>query len=392
MTIASSSKIAALCLAALLAVPLLAGCDSGTSGDSSATDDSSTESSGVVIETYDDSDLVTEFDYSGDLDENGYWKGVTALDYVTLCDYSSIEIPVADVLPTDEEVQEQVDAFVEVYETTDYIYDRAVEDGDTVNIDYVGTIDGVEFDCGSTEGYGTTVTIGVTNYIDGFLDQLIGHEPGEVFDIYVTFPEDYGIEELNGQDAVFSTTINYISETTIPELTDEWVSETYGSVYGWSTVDDMREDLMLALEENNIAVIVQDYVTENSTITEVPDIIVTYQENLLIWQYQYYADIFGIDLEDMLLIAAGVSTADELISDYREAIDLTAASYLVFQAIAEDAGITVDDSDISEYFEYALGVTDLSQYEDYYGKPYLALCALVQEVEDLLMGNVVLMV
>ena len=87
-----------------------------------------------------------------------------------------------------------------------------VEDGDTVNIDYVGSIDGVEFDGGNTQGMGTDLVIGSGSYIDDFEDQLIGSHPGDQVDVYVTFPEDYGVEELNGKEALFQVTVNGIYE------------------------------------------------------------------------------------------------------------------------------------------------------------------------------------
>lgn len=98
--------------------------------------------------------------------------------------------------------------------TSSYSTDTSltVEDGDTVNIDYVGTIDGVEFDGGSTGGSGTDLVIGSGSYIDDFEDQLIGSHPGDTVEVNVTFPDDYGNEELNGKDAVFTVTINGIYE------------------------------------------------------------------------------------------------------------------------------------------------------------------------------------
>jgi trigger factor len=89
--------------------------------------------------------------------------------------------------------------------------DVAVEDGDTVNIDYVGTVDGEEFSGGNTEGYGTDLVIGSGSYIDDFEEQLIGHYVGETVDVKVTFPDPYANDEsLSGKEAVFETTINGI--------------------------------------------------------------------------------------------------------------------------------------------------------------------------------------
>lgn len=82
------------------------------------------------------------------------------------------------------------------------------EEGDTVNIDYVGTIDGVEFDGGSTQGKGADLVLGSGTYIPGFEDQIVGHSAGETFDVTVTFPDDYGVADLAGKEAVFKTKLN----------------------------------------------------------------------------------------------------------------------------------------------------------------------------------------
>ena len=87
---------------------------------------------------------------------------------------------------------------------------RLIEDGDTVNIDYVGSIDGVEFEGGNTKGNGADLVIGSHTYIDDFEEQLIGHHPGDSVDVTVTFPEDYGKDELNGKEALFKVTVNGI--------------------------------------------------------------------------------------------------------------------------------------------------------------------------------------
>lgn len=97
-------------------------------------------------------------------------------------------------------------------DSTSYSTDSSltVEDGDTVNIDYVGSIDGVEFDGGNTQGNGTDLTIGSGRYIDDFEEQLIGAHPGDEVEVTVTFPDDYGNDELNGKEAVFDVIVNGI--------------------------------------------------------------------------------------------------------------------------------------------------------------------------------------
>ena len=363
--------------------------ESDSSSDSSSADNTATDgSASASSDTSSSAQEAPTFDFSSALDEDGHWKDVTALDYVTLPDdYSSISISAADIDPSDDDVQSQISSLISNYATTEQVTDRAVEDGDTVNIDYVGSIDGVEFDGGSTEGKGTTVTIGVTNYIDDFLDQLVGHKPGETFDVNVTFPEDYGNSELNGKDAVFSVTINYIQETKQPDVTDDWVATNLKDTYGWSTVEEMEQGTRDSLRNKNISSYVENYVLSNSQVSEVPQSIVDYQADLLAYQYEYYAYMYSMDLASFLKMSAGVETTDDLVANNQSKLESTAKSYLVFQAIAEDAGIAVSDDELTSYLKGVTGSDDMDSLESQYGHGYLMLQALVQKVGDYLTGN-----
>ena len=135
--------------------------------------------------------------------------------------------PTATPAPTEEAAEtEEVTETPEVTEAADttttpeateapsYSTDTSltVKDGDTVNIDYVGKIDGTAFDGGSTNGQGTDLEIGSGSYIDDFEDQLVGAHPGDEVEVTVTFPDDYGVDELNGKEAVFDVTVNGIYE------------------------------------------------------------------------------------------------------------------------------------------------------------------------------------
>lgn len=125
------------------------------------------------------------------------------------------ETPEADVTETPE-VTEAADTTTtpEATEAPSYSTDTSltVKDGDTVNIDYVGKIDGTAFDGGSTDGQGTDLVIGSGSYIDDFEDQLVGAHPGDEVEVTVTFPDDYGAADLAGKEAVFDVTVNGIYE------------------------------------------------------------------------------------------------------------------------------------------------------------------------------------
>lgn len=328
------------------------------------------------------SEAETEaFDYSKGYDEKGFFEGVHALDYVTLLDYSNIELP-DSILPSDENVQSQIDKTLSSYATTNQITDsdRLIEDGDTVNIDYVGSVDGVEFDGGSTNGNGATVTIGVTSFIDGFLDQLIGHAPGENFDINVTFPDPYSKnEDLSGKDAVFNITINYIEETVTPEFDDDFIAE---NLPDYESADAYRQSIYDNLYKQNMYNELFQYIVENSEISEVPDSVVdtVYNE-----RYQYYSSIasmYGVNM-DTFLSANGL---DE--DSFREMCKTYAGNYLVLQAVMENEGWEVDADTAKE----SLNFTD----EDYdkavgvYGEPYVLFAASTDYVLGKLSDNVTL--
>jgi len=331
-----------------------------------------------------------EFTYSDNIADTGYWKGVKALKTVELCDYTGISVPADVHTVSDEAVQSQIDSIVSGYATEEQITDRAIEDGDTVNIDYVGSVDGVEFEGGSTQGQGTEVTIGVTQYIDDFLQQLIGHTPGESFDIEVTFPEDYGVDNLNGKDAVFAITVNYIANSVTPELTDEFVAGNLSGQYGWNTVSEMTEGIRGDMRTQAVSGYVQDYVVENSTVGTIPNKILVYQNDRVIEQYQALADNYGVELNEFLSTNMGVANTEELLAQFQEDIKQVASFSLVMQAIAEDTGIKVTDENVAAYFSEKMGIDDYSEYETEYGMPYLKMMVLQQHVMDYLTENAVL--
>ena len=387
------ARLVALLLAGALVTPMISGCgadastadNSGEQAETTATQVTKSDTSATT-----DTQEAPTFDFSAGIDENGHWTGVKALDYVKLpSDYKSISIPASEVTPTDEEVQSMISSITSGYATLEQVTDRAVADGDTVNIDYVGSVDGTEFEGGSTQGKGTVVTIGVTQYIDDFLDQLVGHKPGETFDVNVTFPEEYGVEELNGKDAVFSVTINYIQETKQPDVTDEWVEQTLKGKYGWTTVAEMDKEIRDSLQYKHSADYVRSYILENSEVSEIPASIVDQQAAQLVYQYEYYANMYGTDLASFLKMSAGVETTDELVEKNKESLTDAAKVYLVFQAVAEDAGIEVTPDELTSYLTSVSGNSDTASLETKYGKGYLALQALVQKTGEYLVSQAV---
>lgn len=324
------------------------------------------------------------------IDENGFWEGVTALDYVELFDYKAISIPNDTHQISDAALQSEIDALLSDYSVSAHVTDRAVEAGDKVNIDYVGSVDGVEFAGGSTGGAGTDVTAGSTDYIDDFLFQIIGHMPGETINVEVTFPENYGKEELNGKDAVFVTTINYIAEYEYPELTDDFVNEKLSAEHGWKTVGELTEQVRSKLQKNAVSQYVKNYISSKAEVKSVPPELVEYQNEAMIDYYRGYAEYYGMEFEEFVNSVMGISGVEELTYINYES-NLAEAKYgLVLQAIAEDYGFGVSDEDLKDYFLAYMGTDDYSQYETEYGLPYLKQFALYQKILDFIVENAVL--
>ena len=327
-------------------------------------------------------------DYSAGIDEFGYWEGVVAKDCLEPFDYVGIEIPYETHTVSATALQAEIDYMLDSFKTITQVTDRAVAGGDTVNIDYVGSVDGAAFDGGSTGGAGTEVTIGVTLYIDDFLEQLIGHMPGETFDVNVTFPEDYGVEDLNGMDAVFVTTINYISVSVRPELTDEFAANNL-SAFGWTTADEFIDTVTESLTSTAITSFLQRNIISRVTVRNIPDFVLQYQQDTLISYYTDYAAQYNMELDPFITSLLGLESVEALLEMSAPELENNATFLLAMQAIAEDLELTISETDLEEYFFELTGSSDYSTYEEQYGRPYLVQAVLSEKVGQYIRDNAV---
>ena len=319
------------------------------------------------------------FDYSDGLDENGYWSGIKALDYVTLPeDFGSIALKENDLTPTEDELQQQVDNLLNQYTSSQPVTGRSAQSGDVANIDYTGTVDGVAFTGGTATGY--DLTLGSHSFIDGFEDQIIGHNIGDTFDVTVTFPEGYGDSTdaegntitLSGKEAVFSVTLNAITQSVVPTLTDEWVETNFAASDDLHTADALRQYFDSALYANNLDNAVMDYLLTNSTFKEVPTQITSYYIRMFLNYHSQLATQYGMEL-DAYAQAKGYADADAMLADSDAYFEHLAKQDLVFQAIAEQLDITPTQEQID---------SANSSYTDTYGAQRSMLNALQLAVLD----------
>lgn len=373
-----------------------ASADTTSAAETGAADETAAESTQASAETETEAGTEAETqaaippaenpDFSMGLDEEGNLEDKSVTDLVTLPDYKNAVFSKAEVDVSDEEVQEKIKSITASYSTTEQVKDREVKDGDTVNIDYVGSIDGVEFEGGNTNGNGTDVTIGVTSYIDDFLEQLIGHKPGETFDVNVTFPDEYPQNtDLQGKDAVFVTTINYISETVEPEINDEFVEKNLKESFGYESVEDMNTKIRADLAKNKAYSVVWKWLLDKSEFSELPEALVTGHLDIYEAYMNKTAYNYGMTLADYLQ-AAGIGSVEEMREGYRQNAEQTTKQYIITQAISDKENITVSEDELKEFF----GEEQFQTYLDFYGAGYIKFNLKMSKVSEVIMETATL--
>ena len=368
-------------LLALSICAALAGCGSTAETSSQATEETASEEAVSGSDAEDAYAYLADFDYSAVFDEKGYLKGVTALDYVTLPeDFEHLTLPADAESVSAEEISEYItDNVLSNYATTAQETERAAESGDSVNIDYVGSIDGVEFEGGNSGGSGYDLTLGSGTFIDDFEDQIVGHTPGETFDVVVTFPENYGNEELNGKEALFKTTLNHINVTVLPELTDEWVMDNLHEQMGLADVASLNSFVNDSLLFEQQANAVYSQLSQNSTLSEeLPEDAVNYFRDLSLSRYYVMASAYGMTLDD-LFSAYGIGTTEDFLAAYQSSFEDSVRQQLIMQAVAESRGIVCDDKAMEENFQRFFGSVDSNLYEESYGTNYIRM-SLMQDL------------
>ena len=359
--------------AALAAALALAVTAAGCGASSSSSQATSSAALGPAA-NYD----YQNFTYSQGLTAEGRWEGVRALDYVTLPeDFAAIPLKKADIEPTEEDIQSLWDNLLESNRIQQPVTGRAAEEGDIANIDYSGTVDGVVFTGGTAEGY--DLTLGSGTFIPGFEDQIAGHNIGDSFDVTVTFPDDYGDSTdeagntitLSGKEAVFRVTLNSLAVSVLPEATDAWVEENFGASNDLHTVAELDQYFHDNLYTSNLTNAVVDYLTENSQVSSIPDVVRNYQVCSQLSYYNSYASMFGYEtLDEFLSGFMGYDNADALLADTEQDVLNSCNQLLIFQAVAESLDLAPTDAELEAY----------ASYTETMGEGYVHLLALQDRV------------
>ena len=346
--------------------------------------ESAQESESAAEEAEEPSDYVSAFDL-GDINE-----------YVELGEYKNIRVTAQDTEVTDEEVEEELNSQVEnSVPDHEKITEGTVAEGDVANIDFVGRMDGEEFDGGSGEDF--NLTIGSGQFIEGFESGLIGKSIGETVVLDLSFPEDYSKTkpELNGKPVEFTVTINYVQGEEIPsELNDAFVQRITGGEY--TNVEDyrayVREDLensKLDTANTNRINEAWSQIMENATFKKDSPELYQYIYDSQMEQLESSIALYGMDMESYL--TAMDMTQEELEEQLSQYAEDNARGQLVLRAIVETEHLDLTDA------EYESSLAELAEesgmaaetLKSSYPKSMLMDILRQEKVEEFLQNNMV---
>ena len=318
-----------------------------------------------------------------------YTATVAVKPDVTLGEYKGIEVQKADMTVTDQDVEDAVRRELEKDSRLVAVTDRAAKDGDTVKIDFDGSVDGVAFDGGKGENY--PLQLGSGSFIPGFEDQIVGHNAGDAFDVEVTFPEDYHAKELAGKAAVFKTVLHEIQTREVPELTDAYADDK-----GFDSVDAFREDVKQKLTDakaksaaaaNENAVIGK--VVENAQI-ELPEPMVETQVEQMIDDYARRMQSQGLQL-DQYMEYTGM-TMDKLKEQFHPQAVRNLKTRLTLEKVVEAENIEVSedaiDAEIKRMAEqYKVDFEKMKEFMTEDDKKNISMDLKIQEAVDFLVAE-----
>lgn len=267
---------------------------------------------------------------------------------VKLGDYKDLEVSVeATKEVTDAEVDEKVER--ERNNLAELIIkEDAAELGDTVVIDFVGSVDGVEFDGGKGDNF--SLELGSGQFIPGFEDQLVGAKAGETVEVNVTFPENYQAEDLAGKDAKFVTTVHEVKAKEVPALDDELAKDIDEEV---ETLDELkakyRKELEAAKEiayDDAVEGAALELAVANAEIVELPEEMVHDEVHRAMNEFMGNMQRQGISPEMYFQLTG--TTEEDLHKQYEADADKRVKTNLVIEAIAKAEGFEASDEEIEK--------------------------------------------
>jgi len=284
---------------------------------------------------------------------------------VELGEYKGLEVEKQNTELTEEELQESIDHQLGHLAEMVVKEDGAVENGDTVNIDFDGYVDGEQFEGGQAEGY--DLEIGSGSFIPGFEEQLVGVKAGEEKDVTVTFPEEYHAEELAGKEATFKTKVNEIKYKDVPELNDEIANELDAEA---NSVDEYKDNLRKRLAEQKATEAENTQKEEainkatNNTTINIPEAMIKTELDRMVQEFGQRMQQQGLNLETYFQISG--QDESQLREQMKDDAEERVKTNLTLTAIADAEEVEVTDADIDKELEkmseqFNISVEDIKQ-------------------------------
>ena len=265
---------------------------------------------------------------------------------VTLGDYKGMEVPEQDTSVSDADVDSELENKRQQQAELVLKEDEAAADGDTVVIDYEGSVDGEKFDGGSADNY--SLVLGSGSFIPGFEDQLVGHKAGEDVDVNVTFPEDYNAKDLAGKDALFKVKIHEVKEKQLPELDDEFAKDVDEDVETLAELKDKVKKQLQDQKEAAAKAAIEDAAIEaavaNAETEEIPQAMLDDDTNRQLQQYLAGMQQQGINPQMYFQITN--TTEDDLRKQFADDAAKRVKTNLVLEAVVKDANLNATDEDV----------------------------------------------
>ncbi|MBR0387592.1 MAG: trigger factor [Clostridia bacterium] len=309
---------------------------------------------------------------------------------VELGEYKGLAVEIAQQEVTDEAIDAEIEKDREKASRTIDIEDRPIQDGDIVNLDYAGTVDGVAFEGGTAEKQ--TLTIGSGRFIPGFEEQMIGMSIDEEKDLNVTFPDPYQSQELAGKEAVFHVKVNGIQMVERPELDDDFAQD----ISDFDTFADYKADVVKKLtervkknNENMAKNALVDKAVENAKV-DIPQAMIDRQSDYMIQEMEMQSAYQGFRLDDYLKYMG--MTREALKAQNEGEATRRVKNELVIDAIRKAEGIEPTEEDIEKQIaeqaeRYGQDVEDFKKNLTDEQRAYLKDDAAIAKVLDLMMES-----
>lgn len=323
--------------------------------------DKAVEGCELVFVSQPEFDIVT-------LDDNGvvFKAKVYTKPEMKIEGYKGIKAEREDTAVTDDEVNEEIERKRTQASRLIDVTDRAVENGDTVSIDFDGSVDGVPFEGGKAEKY--DLVIGSGSFIPGFEEQIIGKNIGDEFDVNVTFPEDYHAKELAGKAAIFKIKLHSIKVSEKPDVDDEFAKDN-----GFDTLDEYKADVKAKIEDRKTKS--ADAGVEEQIIDtlisklegEIPEVMFANETENFVRDYDNRLRMQGLDLSTYFKYTG--LDLDSLRKQLRPQAERQVKTRLALEKIAELENITVSDEEIEKEYEdmakaYSMEVEKIKEIVD----------------------------